>query len=70
LLKTVPDDDLPMRIEVAFKRDDVDPTGGRAAWNLPSVSTAVGNCMRAEFCSRRFNTKRETRVTESLYIPN
>jgi hypothetical protein len=49
-------------------RMDVTDSGcratGRAAWNFPSVSTVIGSCMTAR--SRRFNTRRVTRVVESL----
>jgi len=41
---------------------------GRPAWNLSSVCIVVGKYARAESCSRRFNTSRDTRVTESTFV--
>lgn len=40
---------------------------GRPACHLRSVSTVVGSCERAR--SRRFNTRRFTRVVETLDTP-
>ena len=42
------------------------PAMGRPAWNLRSVSKDVGRPERDEFRSRRFNTRRDTSVVESL----
>jgi len=42
---------------------------GRPAWNLgSSVCVVVGTYARAEDCSRRFNTSRDTRVVESTLV--
>ena len=42
------------------------PATGRPALNLRSVSKDVGRPERDEFRSRRFNTRRDTSVVESL----
>ena len=39
---------------------------GRPVWNFHAVSTVVGRPARDEFRSRRFNTRRDTSVVESL----
>ncbi len=59
--------DLFCRNMERFPSDVVDscPTGS-AARNLGSDSIVVGRPTRVVFLSRRFNTRRETRVVESL----
>ena len=42
------------------------PATGRPAWNFRSDSKYVGRPERDEFRSRRFNTRRDTSVVESL----
>jgi hypothetical protein len=66
----VPDVDLSTWTEVMSREGVIVPATGRAASNFNSDSTVVDRPARAEFCSRRFNTRRDTRVVESLYTHN
>jgi len=63
LFDAIPDIELSILTEL----DVIDPTPGSAARNLPCVST-VDKPARSEFCSRRFNTRRETKVVESTLV--
>ena len=58
--------DLFCRTTEGFPTDIVVRATGKAASNLRSDSSVVGRPTRAEFCSRRFKTRRETRVVDSL----
>ena len=70
LFGTVSNVELSAQTEVINEVDFVAPAVGKAARNFSCVSTVVERSARAEFCSRRFNTRRDTRVLESLYTRN
>ena len=68
--EVIPDVDWSTWKEEMSQKGIIVPATGRAARNFRSDSTVVDRPARAEFCSRRFNTRRDTRVVESLYTHN
>ena len=65
----VPDVDLSTWTEMS-QEGVIIPATGRAAWNFPLDSIVIDRPARAAVCSRRFNTRRDTREVESLYTNN
>ena len=66
----VPDADLSTGTEKMSQEGVIVPATGRATSNFSSDSTVVDRPAGAEFCSRRFNTRRDTRMVENLYTYN